>query len=68
MANIAVNLWGHDLVQQWTIQINIPATSRACISEENITDITDGGNRPLQLYKNIKQLMAFQSHASKMVD
>ena len=25
--NIAVNLWGHDLLQQWNTQINIPAVS-----------------------------------------
>ncbi|MGE9714899.1 hypothetical protein ACQP3F_24950, partial [Escherichia coli] len=23
MADIAINLWGHDLLQQWNIQINI---------------------------------------------
>ena len=33
VANIAVNLWGHDLLQQWNTQINIPAASRAYISE-----------------------------------
>ena len=27
MANIAVNLWGHDLWQQWKTQSNIPAAS-----------------------------------------
>ena len=38
VANIAVNLWGHDLLlQQWNTQINIPAASRAYISEDNIT-------------------------------
>ena len=37
VANIAVNLWGRDLLQQWNTQINIPAASRAYISEENIT-------------------------------
>ena len=25
VANIAVNLWGHDLLQQWNTQINMPA-------------------------------------------
>ena len=25
VANITVNLWGHDLLQQWNTQINIPA-------------------------------------------
>ena len=37
VANIAVNLWGRDLLQQWNTQINIPAASRAYISEDNIT-------------------------------
>ena len=37
VANIAVNLWGRDLLQQWNTQINIPATSRAYSPEENIT-------------------------------
>ena len=37
VANIAVNLWGSDLLQQWNTQINIPAASRAYISEDNIT-------------------------------
>ena len=36
VANIAVYLWGCDLLQQWDTQISIPAASRAYISEENI--------------------------------
>ena len=37
VANIAVNLWGRDLLQQWNTQINIPAASRAYIPEVNST-------------------------------
>ena len=36
VANIVVNLWGCDLLQQWNTQINIPDASKAYISEENI--------------------------------
>ena len=36
IANIAVNLRYRDLLEQWNTQINIPAASRAYISEENI--------------------------------
>ena len=36
IANIAVNLWGRDLLQQWKTQINIPTAPKAYISEENI--------------------------------
>ena len=27
MANIAINFWGHDLLQQWKTQITIPPIS-----------------------------------------
>ena len=36
VANIAVNLWGLDLLQQWNTQINIPAAPKTYVSEENI--------------------------------
>ena len=36
IANIAVNLWGCDLLQQWSTQINIPAVPKTCVSEEKI--------------------------------
>lgn len=41
VANIAVNLWDHDLLQQWNTQINIPPTSETNyklthVSERNI--------------------------------
>ena len=32
----SVNLWGHDLLQQWNTQINIPAAPKTYVSEENI--------------------------------
>ncbi|KAL6036362.1 hypothetical protein STEG23_004443, partial [Scotinomys teguina] len=39
VANIAMNLWGHDLLKQWNTQINIPPTSETNqlthISERN---------------------------------
>ena len=38
MANTAVNLWGHDLLQQWNTQINIPAVSRT--GKDNIKHYT----------------------------
>ena len=31
LANIAMNLWGHDLLQQWNTQINIPAAPKTCV-------------------------------------
>ena len=36
VANIAVNLWGHDLLQQWNTQINIPAVPEAYNSGRDI--------------------------------
>ena len=36
VANIAVNLWGHDLLQQWNIQINIPAVPKTHVSGKDI--------------------------------
>ena len=36
VANIAVNLRGCDLLQQWNTQINIPAVPKTCVSEEKI--------------------------------
>ena len=30
-----MNLWGRGLLQQWNIQINIPAAPKTYISEEN---------------------------------
>ena len=36
MANIAVNLWGHDLLQQWNTQINIPEVPGTQNSEKDI--------------------------------
>ena len=36
MANITVNLWGRDLLQQWNIQINIPAVPETHNSGKDI--------------------------------
>ena len=36
VANIVVNLWGYDLLQQWNTQVNIPATSKTYLSGEDI--------------------------------
>ena len=36
VANIAVNLCGHDLLQQWNTQVNIPAAPKTYVSGENI--------------------------------
>ena len=36
MANIAVNLWSHDLLQQWNTQINFPEVWETHISGMDI--------------------------------
>ena len=36
VANISVNLWGFDLLQQWNTQINIPAAPKTLVSGEDI--------------------------------
>ena len=36
MVNITVNLWSHDLLQQWNTQINIPAVSETHNSVKDI--------------------------------
>ena len=36
IANIAVNLSGHDLFHHWNTQISIPATLKIFVSDENI--------------------------------
>ena len=36
VANIAVNLWGHDLLQQWNTQVNIPAIPKTHVSGKDI--------------------------------
>ena len=43
IANIAVNLWGHDLLQQWNIQINIPAAQKLMVLRKilEILQMTD---------------------------
>ena len=33
VSNIAVNLWGHDLLQQWNTQVNVFAVPNTYTSE-----------------------------------
>ena len=37
MANIAIKIWGPDLLQQWSTKINIPAVPVTHISGNDIT-------------------------------
>ena len=47
VANIPVNLWGHDTLQQWISQINIPAVSEM---ENKQTYVS--GKDIIRYYKN----------------
>ena len=66
MANIAVNLWGHDLLQQWNIQINIPAVSEIKDKPMHVSvkDIIryylKNSHQSFGIYKNTKQLAKLQ--------
>ena len=40
VTDIAVNLWGHDLLQQWNTQDNIPAVSE---TDNKLTHISGNG-------------------------
>ena len=62
VANIAVNLWGHDLLQQWNTQINISVSPKMYVSWKRLEDIKDKGHQPFSLYENTKQLTNLQSY------
>lgn len=55
MANIAINLWGYDFLQQWKIQINIPPIIETSHKPKNASK------------KNIKRYYQNQLHTNQVV-
>ena len=56
IANIAMNLWGCDLLQQWNTQMNIPATPKTYVSEENIRKYNRGQTPAIQAVQEHKAI------------
>ena len=68
VANIAMNLWGCDLLEQRSTQINIPSILETnyrlmYVSGKNIRRFIKNSHQPFRLYKNrAQQLLIFQKH------
>ena len=71
VANITVNLWGHDLLQQWNTQINIPAVPKTYVSGEDIRRYCRQRSlaiQPVQEHKAIDKPSEVNGPAFKMVN
>lgn len=69
LANIARNLWGCDLLQQWNIQINIPPITETNhkltnVSETNIKKHYEEQSLTIQVVhkQGTKKMLTFQSY------
>ena len=49
IANIAVNLWGREVLKQWNTQINIPASPKVIFLRNILEYITDDEYHPFRL-------------------
>ena len=54
VTNIAVNLWGCELLQQWNTQINIPAVIKTHVSGKNIVSYYKQRSRAIQAIQEHK--------------